>query len=222
MAGENKKEPSEDPNDIWLYAIIVFVVLGITTLGLSTYFDKLSDNTDKFFPQLIIIFDWLVNPYLWTVIGIISSSISIICIAIIIFSLVRMREIQNEGKEHLNHEINTAFARNKEAEKNENPRWHYILTLIESPNDSDWRVAIIEADTMLDEVLTKKGMDGETLSDKLEQAKSNGYATIQNAWDAHLVRNKIAHQGSNFSLTQIEGRRVIRMFQNFFEELGVI
>jgi hypothetical protein len=75
---------------------------------------------------------------------------------------------------------------------------------------------------MMEEVLKQKGLSGNTVSELLEGAKESGYRSIQNAWDAHLVRNQIAHDGSDFPLSQIEGRRVIKMFQNFFEELRVI
>ncbi len=168
------------------------------------------------------IIEFIFNPHTWTVIGFISSFFTLFFITIIIFCLVRMREIQLHEKEELDHEIHQALARDKEANRNENPRWHYILTLIESSNESDWRVAIIEADSMLEEILRDKGMDGDSVSELLESARSNGYQSIQSAWDAHLVRNQIAHAGSEFSLTQLEGRRVIKMFQSFFEELGVV
>ncbi len=168
----------------------------------------------------IIVF--FTNPNTWIVLAFISSSLSIIFIAIIIFSLVRMREIQLHEKRELNHEINEALMRDQEAKRTENPRWHYILTLIESSNESDWRVGIIEADTMLDEVLRNKGFTGDTTSDLLEAARLGGYANIQGAWDAHLVRNQIAHAGSEFPLTQAQGRRVIKMYQSFFEDLGAI
>ncbi len=96
------------------------------------------------------------------------------------------------------------------------------MTLVESPNDSDWRVAIIEADSMMEEILKEKGMSGNTVSELLEGAKESGYRSIQDAWDAHLVRNKIAHEGLDFLISQFEARRTIKMFQNFFEELRVI
>lgn len=162
------------------------------------------------------------DPDSWVMIGIVSSVLSIIFIAIILFSLIRMREIQLHEKEELDHEINTALAKDKEISRMANPRWHYILTLIESSNESDWRVAIIEADTMLEELLIGKGFSGNTVSELLEGARESGYASIQSAWDAHIVRNQIAHQGSDFPLSQVEGRRVIKMYQSFFEEMGII
>jgi hypothetical protein len=217
-------EPSngffDGSNGLWI--IVAIVIIAITIFGITQplfYPDSTYLNIVEFFRPIITFF---LTKHTWVVIGIVSSSLSIIFIAVSIFSLVRMREIQLHEKMELNHEIHEALLRDKEALRNENPRWHYILTLIESPNESDWRVGIIEADTMLDEVLTDKGIIGDTLSDKLEQARSNGYAHIQNAWDAHLIRNQIAHTGSEFPLSQVEGRRVIRLFQSFFEELEVI
>jgi hypothetical protein len=75
---------------------------------------------------------------------------------------------------------------------------------------------------MLEDVLREKSFTGENVSDLLESARSAGYQNIQSAWDAHIVRNKIAHEGSDFPLTQVEARRAIKMYQIFFEELGVI
>jgi len=183
-------------------------------------------NVEYFFNKILEyinpVISFFTNPHTWSVAGVVSALLSMILLAIIIFSLVRLVEIQIFDKEEIEHEIHTALLREKEKERMANPRWHYIQTLVESPNESDWRVSIIEADSMLEEVLQDKGLSGETVSELLEGAKESGYARIQDAWDAHLVRNQIAHEGSDFLLSQIEARRVIRMFQNFFEELRVI
>lgn len=168
------------------------------------------------------VYKFITDPHTWSVVGTVSMILSIACIAIIIFSFVRLIEIQLYDKEEIDHEIHQALLRRKEREKNANPRWHYILTLVESSNESDWRVAILEADSMLEEVLKDRGFSGTTASELLEGAKESGYLTIQDAWDAHLVRNQIAHEGSDFALSQVEARRVIRMYQNFFEELNII
>jgi large-conductance mechanosensitive channel len=189
-------------------------------------FDPTYINMEYVFSKIVeysqFLVNFLTNPHTWTVLGIISAVLSILCIAVIIFSLVRLIEIQNYEKKEVDHEINEALLREKEMNRNANPRWHYIETLIESPNDSDWRVAVIEADSMMEEILKEKGLSGSTVSELLEGARESGYRSIQDAWNAHLIRNKIAHDGSDFPLSQVEGRRAIKMFQNFFEELRVI
>lgn len=186
-----------------------------TYLNIEYVFSKIVE-----YAQPVI--NFFANPQTWSILGVISAFLSIIFLAIIIWSLVRMIEIQIYDKEEVNHEIHEALLKEKERNRNANPRWHYILTLVESPNESDWRVAIIEADSMMEEILREKGLSGDTVSELLEGAKESGYRSIQDAWDAHLVRNQIAHVGSDFPLSQVEGRRVVKMFQNFFEELRVI
>jgi len=174
------------------------------------------------FSAIASLFYFLINPHTWMVVGVVSSVLTLIFIAIIIFSLVRLFEIQAEEMHHMDHEIHEALEKMKESNRVGNPRWHYILTLIESPNESDWRVAIIEADTLMEEALRERGFTGQTVSELLESANSSGYSSIPNAWEAHKVRNQIAHEGVNFPLSQVEGRRVIRMYQNFFEDMAII
>lgn len=186
-----------------------------TYLNIEYVFAKILDVINP-------IFAFLTDPKTWSTLGVISSVASLIAIAIAIFSLVRMREIQIHEKHELDHEIHQALIRDKEKERQENPKWHYILTLIESPNESDWRVGVIEADTMLEDALRQKGYMGETISELLEAARDSGYSYIQGAWDAHLTRNKIAHEGSQFPFSQLEARKSIKAFQGFFEELGII
>lgn len=189
-------------------------------------FDPTYINIEYFFTKIVDsvgpIMDFITDPNTWNKIGIFSMLVSILALVIIIFSLVRMYEIQVFDKEEIEHEIAHALAKDKEMERTLNPRWKYILTLIDSPNESDWRISIIEADTLLEETFKDKGLVGDSMSELLEEAKLNGYMGVQGAWDAHMIRNRIAHEGQAFPLTQVEGRRVIKLYQNIFEYLEVI
>ncbi len=190
------------------------------------FLQNTNSNIDTYFGKTLEIIQgilqFIFNGHTWSVIGVISSLMSVFFIAIIAFSLVRLFEIQAEENTHIKHEIEEALEKMKVKEKNENPRWHYVRTLSESPSESDWRVAIIEADSMLEEALKVKGFSGNSASELLEAARESGYRSLQNAWDAHLVRNQIAHLGVDFPLSQVEARRVTHLYQNFFEEIGII
>ena len=60
---------------------------------------------------------------------------------------------------------------------------------------------------------------GETVADML---KSASFKTVQLAWDAHGVRNRIAHEGSDFQLTEREAKRAFVLYESVFRELKVI
>lgn len=103
-----------------------------------------------------------------------------------------------------------------------NPRWEHVEKLFASSNQNDWRVAIIEADTMLDELLQSYNFPGVNLGERLKNANTRVLPTVQSAWEAHKVRNKIAHEGVNFKLSEREAQLTKKHFEFVFKDAGVI
>ncbi|MEK7589961.1 MAG: hypothetical protein AAB475_01780 [Patescibacteria group bacterium] len=101
-------------------------------------------------------------------------------------------------------------------------KWNRLVDLASSENESDWRLAILEADTMLDDMVDIMGYKGEGLGEKLKQIERSDFNTLDKAWDAHKVRNNIAHAGSDHVLTKREVRRVIDLYKQVFEEFEFI
>lgn len=107
----------------------------------------------------------------------------------------------------------------------ENPtkkKWDKIVAQSESTTPSEWRLAIIEADIMLDDLLSTLRLPGETMGDKLKAVEKSDFNTIDLAWEAHKARNMIAHQGSDFVLNQRETRRIISLYEVVFKEFHLI
>ncbi|MCR4274950.1 MAG: hypothetical protein NUW02_02795 [Candidatus Campbellbacteria bacterium] len=103
-----------------------------------------------------------------------------------------------------------------------NERWEQVEKLTASENPGDWRIAIIEADVLLEELLISMGYDGQTLGDRLKAIEKSDFTTLDEAWEAHKIRNRIAHQGSDFILTHREVKRVIDLFRTVFREFDYI
>ena len=101
-------------------------------------------------------------------------------------------------------------------------RWERILGHVESSRESDWRLAILEADVLLSEMVTGLGYHGESLGEKLKAIEPSDFTSIQKAWEAHGVRNKIAHEGAAFALTEREAKRVISLYEEVFKEFKYI
>ena len=163
-----------------------------------------------------------------------ATFLVIILIAIILYCLVRLYELKQEGKpkktnmllsslkgeQPLSAEMSEQFVEHGTARVNET--WNSIRNKLLSDNPSDWRLAIIEADIYLDRVLDQKGFYGDTLGDKFKQITPEKLPSIQIAWEAHKVRNRIAHDGAGFVLTMPEARRVLSYYEIVFRDLDVI
>ena len=72
------------------------------------------------------------------------------------------------------------------------------------------------------EVLDQLGYTGESLGEKLRSVNPNQFHTLNNAWDAHRVRNEIAHQGSSYQLSEHLAHRTIANYEAVFREHGEI
>ncbi|MBI2637727.1 MAG: hypothetical protein HYW88_02395, partial [Candidatus Sungbacteria bacterium] len=49
------------------------------------------------------------------------------------------------------------------------PKWESVLNKAASPNPSDWKLAVIEADSLMDDLLKRSGYLGTTMGDRLKQ-----------------------------------------------------
>ncbi len=103
-----------------------------------------------------------------------------------------------------------------------NKRWERVLEHSDSDNPNDWKIAIIEADSILDEMVKSMGYHGNNLGERLKAIEPSDFNTLNNAWEAHKVRNAIAHEGANFQLNERETRRVIELYRAVFEEFKYI
>lgn len=128
--------------------------------------------------------------------------------------LGRLRKKQKEYLKRIDKELVDA--------RPSNVQWEHVLSLGASINPGDWRIAIIEADILLDELVTSMGYQGLSLGDKLKTIELSDFVTLDQAWEAHKVRNHIAHRGSDFILTQRETARVIDLYRQVFEEFRYI
>ena len=71
---------------------------------------------------------------------------------------------------------------------------------------------------MLADILEKMGYQGDSIGDKLKSVDKSDFLTLDYAWDAHRIRNQIAHEGSDFQLNEREAKRVIELYKTVFSE----
>lgn len=102
-----------------------------------------------------------------------------------------------------------------------NSRLKDVLMHAESENPNDWKLAIIESDIILDGLLKQRGYGGNSLGERLKSISSNQLASINDAWEAHKIRNRIAHDGADFVLTKRIAHETIARYQRVFAEFGV-
>ena len=183
-----------------------------------------ASSVSDFFRSVI---DFFVHPstaFGGGILGVISILVAICAFAIVIlivgivFTHVRIWEHQRMVKAR---EL-AKKAKMAEEKKVVNPQWQKVLSAASSGNEAAYRLAIIDADSILDELLDAMGIQGDGVQEKLKAAPRSSFQTIDMAFEAHGIRNAIAHSGPDFRISEREARRVIGLFQKVFEEQGII
>lgn len=99
-------------------------------------------------------------------------------------------------------------------------QWNDIMRHIDSVHEGEWKFAVIEADTIVDSVL-KNYFPGETMGDRLMNIDKTKLLSIDDLWEAHKIRNRLAHDADYF-LRHAEALRAVRLFESTLRELGAI
>jgi len=74
-------------------------------------------------------------------------------------------------------------------------RWQDIEAMLKTPGEMSLKMAVLEADKLLDQALKHLAMAGMTLGERLKFAAYK-YPQLSNVWWAHRVRNQLAHEAS--------------------------
>lgn len=82
----------------------------------------------------------------------------------------------------------------------------------------DFRHAIMDADKLLDQMLSRWGYSGQ-LGDKLKRA-DKVFTNINGLWQAHKLRNRLAHE-LDFNVSADEARKALKQFEAAYRDLGL-
>lgn len=140
------------------------------------------------------------------------------CVAGTVYASIQKSKVIAAEKRELQALTQAAIA----GEVTQNERWQHILSYAASDDEELWRLAIIEADVMMDEMLEAMGYPQDSLGEKLKSAEESDFRTLNQAWEAHKLRNTIAHKGSTYELTRRELDRAINNYRQVFNEFSYI
>lgn len=216
--GKNKVGFENDAID---YAILAFIVIAVASslLGLNSVQDVpqfLEEGYKTYFksftPNIISWFNAHASVFKLISLFIIVASIAGTTHLVLRLRRVRMEEYETYKPVDIEREI--AQARQVQ--------WEIILKHMGSENQAEWKLGILEADNILDELLEDRGYRGETLGDRLKFAETKGLKTLNDAWEAHKARNIIVHEEATSPLNKRDARKIIDLYEKVFKELGYL
>ena len=210
---ELKPAPSYGVVEIIFFLVLFSSGASIVTNWISKNHDLLSSYSNTFIFNLINIFaKYVVFAFF-------------LSIALFILVIIYVRKEGKIRQKLMNRVIpvgGDVKTKSDDVVMLENPKWKLVEEHIKSDDANKWKLAILEADIILSELLETLNLPGDSIGEKLKSVEESDFDHIEQAWEAHKIRNVIAHQGSDFLLTQREAKRVIKLYESVFEEFKII
>jgi hypothetical protein len=102
-------------------------------------------------------------------------------------------------------------------------RWRWVDDQIRQGRPNSLKLAILEADKIVDEVLKILYPDQANISERLKLARANfkSRQTYEDLWFCHKVRNLIAHEVS-YDLPSSEAVNILNKYEVALRELGAL
>lgn len=185
--------------------IIIALLSGVVGIGMNFMGSEASGGIVGFFKSA---YDTLLT---------VATVITMVAVIVAVYSFMRIGEIADAETKKLGLALNWNSER-----KQKNARWERVETYMTSLNPSDWKIAILEADNILDQVVERMGYKGATLGERMKNIEASDFPYLDDAWIAHKARNSIAHKGTDYELSRSDAEQTINIYYRVFKELGYL
>lgn len=163
--------------------------------------------TENIWPGLFPYFFWL----------------NVLGIVIVILMYLKLQQVKKQIKD-----IDSADAKRIESlfewvkdQPKTNPKWDKIESMSRSNSQSDWKMAILEADSILDDLTKSLGYSGDNMGERMLNMNESVFPYINEAWRVHKLRNILAHETS-YDLQRGEMEDAIDAYSLIFKSMNFI
>lgn len=96
--------------------------------------------------------------------------------------------------------------------------WNKIIKRLETDKEGEYKLAVIEADSLLDSVLERIGYKGDSLVQRLEQIDQSVLPNLEEIWKVHKTRDNIVHD-PDYQLTLDQAKTVLAIYEKALRDL---
>ena len=100
-------------------------------------------------------------------------------------------------------------------------KWIKIRERLEAKTEPEAKLAVIEAEALLDDILKKEGFLGRTFDERLNKLSTDIIANLEELKEAHQVRSDIVHDPT-YRLDLKEAERILNIYEKSLVELQAL
>lgn len=100
-------------------------------------------------------------------------------------------------------------------------KWKRIKKRLASPLESEHKLAVIEAGSMLGNALARMGYSGETLDERLEKVSKETLPNLEQIKEVNKIYYNVLHD-PDYKLNLNEAKKVLAVYEKALENLEVV
>ncbi len=167
------------------------------------------------------ILEYILNPSslpdniftIYTIVKIIFILASVSLITLIIFLLIKSDWLYTHYIEDITEVLNMESYDMSQISK----QWKKIKKRIDKATESERKLAVLEADKLLDSTLARLSYEGKTSGERIKQCSD----LDEEIWEAHQIRNDIVHDPS-VKISEDMARKALAIYERALEKLRAI
>lgn len=99
-------------------------------------------------------------------------------------------------------------------------KWKEIEELLNRGDEMSYKIAVVEADKLMDHALKSMAISGKDFGERLKLINYK-YQETKQAWFGHKIRNRLVHE-ADFHLDYRTAKQAINSFKNALISLGLL
>ncbi len=99
--------------------------------------------------------------------------------------------------------------------------WKHVIRRMKTNVSSNWKIAILEADQLMDEILKASGYRASSVDDRFKQIEPQVFSNMDQLHEAHQIRNRVMRE-ADYEIPKNEALKVLRIYQEAFKENGLL
>jgi hypothetical protein len=101
------------------------------------------------------------------------------------------------------------------------PKWKKIEKRLESKDEAELKLAVIEADELLDKVMDEIGYKGENLTEKLEKITEEIISNLKELKEIRKIKEDIV-EDPTYRLTEEDAKRILKVYEKALRDLQAL
>jgi uncharacterized protein YutE (UPF0331/DUF86 family) len=100
-------------------------------------------------------------------------------------------------------------------------KWEKIKNRLSLEQESQYKLAIIEADQIVDKIVSSMGLKGKDMIERLESSQMGKIEYSEELKKAHQFRNKIIHDESA-KVSKETAKEIVGIYEEFLNQLELL